>query len=186
MTNENERTYTLEELTLANTVQEIETHVAQGGWDGPPRVFAIIRTKEALETTPELATQMPELLVQLEANELSMLSIEQEGLPDTETLEELLGSLTWPSTVHGAGIVVERVMVPPEAEAQMPADLDEALAFLHDHPQREDVRLAVGVLRDGPSWCAIRTRRHDDASKVATGPDLVPGLVAGLRATFED
>ncbi len=88
MTNENERTYTLEELTLANTVQEIETHVAQGGWDGPPRVFAIIRTKEALETTPELASQMPELLVQLEANELSMLSIEQEGLPDTETLEE--------------------------------------------------------------------------------------------------
>src|SRR5690606_16523047 len=59
MTNENERTYSLEELTLANTVQEIETHVAQGGWDGPTRVFAIIRTKEALATTPKLATQMP-------------------------------------------------------------------------------------------------------------------------------
>lgn len=186
MTNENERSYTLEELTLATTVQEIETHVAQGGWDGPPRVFAIIRTQEALRTTPELAEQMPELLVQLEANELAMLSIEQEDLPDADTLEELLGSLTWPDTVHGAGIVVERVMVPPEAELQMPADPEAALAFLQEHPQREDVRLAVGVLRGGPSWCAVRTRRHDDATRVATGPDLVPGLVAGLRATLED
>ncbi len=68
----------------------------------------------------------------------------------------------------------------------MPSDPDEALSYLAEHPEREDVRLAVAVLRDGPSWCAIRTRRNDDPTQVALGPDLVPGLVAALTATFED
>lgn len=180
------REHTLEELTLSETIREIEQHVARGGWDGPPRVFAIIRTREALAASPDLATQMPELPGQVEANEHAMLSVEQEELPPADTLEELLGALAWPGTVHGAAIVVERVIVPPEAEAGMPRDADEALEYLAQHPDREDVRLAVAVLRDGPSWCAIRTRRNDDATQVALGPDLVPGLVSALRATFED
>lgn len=186
MTTEGAREHTLEELTLSETIREIEQHVARGGWDSPPRVFAIIRTKEALESSPELAQQMPELPSQVEANEFAMLSIEQEDLPPADTLEELLGSLAWPPTVHGAALVVERVIVPPEAEVGMPSDPDEALSYLAEHPEREDVRLAVAVLRDGPSWCAIRTRRNDDPTQVALGPDLVPGLVAALTATFED
>lgn len=186
MTTQNERSFTLEELTLAETVREIEMHVSTGGWDAAPRVFAIIRTKQALADSPELAQQMPELPAQVEANEFSMLSIEQEDLAPAASLEELLGSIAWPPTVHGAAVTVERVMVPPTAEAAMPSDPDAAIAYLAEHPDRQDVRLAVGVLRDGPSWCAVRTRAHDDEKAVALGPDLVPGLVEALRATFED
>lgn len=186
MSTDGAREHTLEELTLSETLREIEQHVARGGWDGPPRVFAIIRAKDALADFPSLAEQMPELPAQVEANEFAMLSLEQEDLPPAQTLEELLGSLAWPPTVHGAALVVERVIVPPEAEVGMPADPDDALAYLAQHPEREDVRLAVAVLRDGPSWCAIRTRRNDDPTQVALGPELVPGLIAALTATFED
>jgi len=54
------------------------------------------------------------------------------------------------------------------------------------HPERDDVRMAVGVLRSGESWCAVRTRSHDEDTSVIGGPDLVPGLVEGLRATLEN
>lgn len=181
-----DRTFTLEELTLSETVREIEQHVATGGWDGPPRVFAILRTARALEATPELAEQMPELPTALEANQYHLLSVEQEDLPPASSLEELLGSLAWPATVDGAAVVVERVIVPPEAEVDMPDDPDAAIAYLAEHPERQDVRLAVAVLRDGPSWCAIRTKANDDPTQVGLGPDLVPGLVEALHATFTD
>jgi hypothetical protein len=42
------------------------------------------------------------------------------------------------------------------------------------------------VLRDGTSICLLRQREHDSDDKVATGPDLAPGLVAALRASFDD
>src|SRR5665648_8012 len=61
---------------------------------------------------------------------------------------------------------------------------DEALAYLMAHPDRQDVRMAVGVLRSGESWCAVRTRANDDDDAVAGGRDLVPGLVEAVTATF--
>ena len=66
----------------------------------------------------------------------------------------------------------------------MPSDDDAALAYLMSHPDRQDVRIAVGVLRTGESWTALRTRANDADDDVAKGPDLVPGLVEALRATF--
>ena len=54
------------------------------------------------------------------------------------------------------------------------------------HADRQDVRLVVGVLRDGTAMCALRQRAHDDEASVALGPDLVPGLVHALLATFAD
>jgi hypothetical protein len=74
--------------------------------------------------------------------------------------------------------------VPPEAEADLPTDPAEALAALAAHPDREDVRMAVGVLRTGESWCALRSRSHDDDTMVAGSPDAVPGLVSALAATL--
>jgi len=46
------------------------------------------------------------------------------------------------------------------------------------------MRMAVGVLRSGESWCAVRTRANDDDDAVAGGRDLVPGLVEAVTATF--
>jgi len=81
-------------------------------------------------------------------------------------------------------VVVERVVLPPAAEEAMPADPDEALAYLMAHPDRQDVRMAVGVLRSGESWCTVRTRANDDDDAVAGGRDLVPGLIEAVTATF--
>lgn len=184
MTSQPESNFTPEQLTLSETVREIEMHVAQGGWDGPTRVFALVRTAEALRTSPELAQQLPDVVASSEQNPNHLISIEQEDLPPAETLEELLGSLSWPDSVHGAAVVVERFILPPEAEADMPTDPDEALAYLTAHPERQEVRLAVAAMRGGPSWCAIRSRQNDNAESVGLGPDLVPGLIEAVRATL--
>lgn len=171
---------------IADAVHEIERHVADAGWDGPVRVFALVRTAAALAADPDLARLLPaESVAAAQADPAHLTSVEQEGLPSASNLEDLLGRLSWPPTVDGAAVVVERVVLPSAAEAQMPADPDEALAYLMAHPDRQDVRIAVGVLRDGDAWCAVRARANDDDAAVAGGTDLVPGLVAALASTFE-
>lgn len=172
---------------LDRAVRELERHVARGGWDGPVRVFALIRTAEALARDPSLRDQLPpDLVASADADTEHVTSVEQEGLPEADSIEELLGQLAWPGTVDGAAVVLERIVVPPDAERDLPDDPDAALRRLLDHPAREDVRMAAGVLRSGHSACALRTRRHDDDAAVASGTDLVPGLVAALRATLDE
>lgn len=171
---------------LTAAVREIELHVARAGWDAPVRVFALVRTQQALATEPTLVDQLePDVLAAARTNPWHLTSVEQEGLPAAEDVEQLLGQLSWPSTVDGAALTVERVVLPPAAEAQMPADPDAAVAYLMGHPDRQDVRIAVGVLRDGAAWCAVRTRAHDSDDQVGGGPDVVPGLVAALRSTLD-
>ncbi len=170
---------------LADAVREIERHVATAGWDAPVRVFALVGTARALAVEPALAVQLaPEVVAQARTDPHHLTSIEQDGLPRADSLEHLLTLLSWPATIDGAAVVVERVVLPSAAEEAMPADPDEALTYLMNHPDRQDVRLAVGVLRSGESWCAVRTRAADDDAAVAGGPDLVPGLVAAVGATL--
>lgn len=170
---------------LAFAVHEVEQHVAAAGWDGPVRVFALVATGRALAAEPALAHQLPPAVVALARQDPHHLtSVEQEGLPAADDLEGMLGGLSWPGTVDGAAVVVERVVLPPAAEESMPADPASALDYLMGHPDRQDVRLAVGVLRSGESWCAVRTRAHDDDASVAGAADLVPGLVEAVAATL--
>ena len=174
------------QAALAGAVHEIERHVAQAGWDGPVRVFALVRTGAALDASPELAGQLPaDVVAAARLDPTHLTSVEQEGLPPAADLEELLGGLSWPPTVDGAAVVVERVVLPPAAEEGMPADDDAALAYLMSHPDRQDVRLAVGALRTGETWSALRMRAADADDDVAGGPDLVPGLLEALQATFD-
>lgn len=171
---------------LDRAVRELERHVARGGWDGPVRVFALIRTADAITRDPTLRDQLPpDLVASASADPEHVTSVEQEGLPDADSIEELLGRIAWPDSVDGAAVVLERIVVPPEAERDLPAEPDAAHRRLLDHPAREDVRMAAAVLRSGHSACALRTRRHDDDAAVASGTDLVPGLVVALRETLE-
>lgn len=173
------------ERSLAEAVHEIERHVAGAGWDGPVRVFALVGTAGALAAEPSLAGRLPPAVVVLAADDPHHLtSVEQEDLPGAADLEDLLAGLSWPPTVDGAAVVVERVVLPPAAEEAMPDDADEALAYLMAHPDRQDVRLAVGVLRTGEAWCAVRTRAADTDDAVAGGTDIVPGLVQAVAATL--
>jgi hypothetical protein len=77
-------------------------------------------------------------------------------------------------------------MLPPDVEREMPAAEGEALQWLGEHPDRQEVRLVVAVLRDGSRAAALRMRAHDDETSVLTGRDLVPGLAGALAATFAD
>jgi hypothetical protein len=173
-------------FALASAVLEVERHVAAAGWDAPVRVFALIRTSAALAAEPSLAGQMTsDVLAAATTTPWHLTSVEQEGLPAADDLEDLLAGLGWPPTVEGAVVTVERIVLPPAAEDAMPADPDAALGYLMSHPDRSDVRLAVGVLRGGASWCAARTRAFDADDRVAQGPLLVPGLVDAVRSTFE-
>lgn len=170
----------LDPLSIA--ALETERYVAGSGWDQPPRLFSLVRTLTLVEREPQL---LNDLAVTDHAPE-SLTAIEQEGLHLSTNLESVLGRIAWPEDVDGCAFAVERLVVPPEAEQDLPDDPDAAMEALARHPDRQDVRLLAAVMRDGRSVCLIRQRAHDSDDAVATGPDLAPGLVAALKATFED
>ena len=173
------------DTSLDRAVRELERHVATAGWDGPVRVFALVHTARAMAADPQLRRQLPsDVVAQADGDASHITSVEQVDLPRGETLEAVLGQITWPPTVDGAAVVVERFVVPPAAERDLPEDPAAALDALLAHPERQDVRLAAAVLRDGTSACAVRTRSHDQDFAVGTGPDVAPGLVAALRETL--
>ena len=167
---------------LSIAALDTERHVAAAGWDQAPRLFALVRTAGLLEREPQLRAGMS-------GSDLApgaLTAIEQEGLHRSTNLESVLGRVAWPEDVDGCAFAVERMVVPPDAEAGLPSEPDAAVTALTTHPDRRDVRLLVAVLRDGTSVCLLRQRAHDSDDAVATGPDLAPGLVAALLATFED
>lgn len=166
---------------------ETEAHVAVSGWDQPVRVFALVRTAAALEADPDVAGLLEAAAVEEARRDPELLMVvEQEGLPAAADLEHLLAQLAWPESVHGAAISIERLVLPAAAQEEADAitDAAERLAFLQARPDREDIRMVVGVLRSGESWCALRSRTHDDDASVYQGEQLVPGLVEALAATF--
>jgi hypothetical protein len=165
---------------LVTSALETERHVAAAGWDQPPRLFALVRTAGLLEREPHLRAELGR------GDAEGFTAIEQEGLPNTSSLESLLARLAWPPDVDGVALAVERLVVPPEAERDLPEDPDQAAEVLAAHPDRKDVRLLVAVLRDGESTCLLRQRDHDADDKVASGSDIAPALVQALGATLQD
>jgi hypothetical protein len=168
--------------TLASAVREIEAHAAESGWDQPPKLFALVPSVDLLREEPRLAAALG--LDEATAAG-SLTPVEQEQLPGGEALEAAVPQLIWPEEVAGAAAVVERIVLPPSAEAAVPDDRTAALEFAAGHPERADVRLAVGVLRDGSSHCVVRLRSVDESDARLEGADLVPGLVAVLAASLE-
>lgn len=173
--------------SLTRAVLATERHVAEAGWDQAPRLFALVRTAALLAREPALRSALdPSALAGAGVDPEHLTSVEQDGLAPTSSLETLLGHLAWGPEVDGVAVCVERLVVPPDAERELPTDPDVALAHLSAHPHRQDVRILAAVLRTGGQQCALRQRGHDDGGAVALGPDLVPGLIAALRATLTD
>ncbi|XRQ04428.1 PPA1309 family protein [Actinomadura welshii] len=165
---------------LEEVVLDLERHSAQEGWDGAPRLYALVRSAELRRAEPDLADRLG-----LPPDADTLAALEQPSLPERDAVEDALASIAWPEAVEGCALVMERVVLPPEAEADIPEDEAEAAAYAANHPGREDVRMVVGVLRDGDRHSALRLRRHDSDDEVLTGPDLVPALAEALAATFE-
>jgi hypothetical protein len=171
---------------LTRAVLEIDTYASGLGWDQPARLFALVDTARLRSQEPSLADQLG--LTGSEEAPGGLTPIEQDELPAGQALDEFLATIAWPDVIAGCALTVERLMLPPSAEAAIPDDLDDAslAAWVAAHPERQEVRMTVGVLRDGGRESAVRLRAKDSPTEVLTGADLVPGLAEALTATFED
>ncbi|MGW7207837.1 PPA1309 family protein [Streptomyces sp. NPDC054837] len=170
---------------LTRAVLEIDEYVSGLGWDQPARLFALVDTARLRAQEPGLAAQLG---LEDEQATTGLTPIEQEEIPAGKPLDEFLGTIAWPDPVVGCALTVERLMLPPSAEASVPEGLsDKKLSqWVAEHPDRQEVRMTVAVLRDGTRDSALRLREKDSPTEVLTGGALVPGLAEALSATFED
>jgi hypothetical protein len=168
-------------MRLVELVREVEKHVAAEGWDQNPRMFALARTSELVRLEPELAAALGAAAEDPE----SLTPIEQEPLDTGRPLDEVLATTMWPAEVAGAALVIERLVLPPSAEESLDEGDASALEDAASaHPDREDVRMAVVVTRDGGRVCALRLRSHDVDDEVLVGENVVPRLADALAATL--
>ena len=168
---------------LAAAVREIEAHAAEAGWDQPSRLYALVPTADLLAREPGLAAAMG---IDEASAAGSLTPVEQDHTPVDKSLEDVLGQIMWPAEVFGCAAVVERLVLPPEADDQIPDESAAAEEFAATHPERQEVRLVAGATRDGSTFCALRFRSHDDAASVVQSPDLVPALLELLQSTLEN
>jgi hypothetical protein len=160
---------------LRRAALEVEAHVGAEGWDQPPRLFALVPTADLVAREPALADQL--------SSDLDGITPVEQELDPSRELEDLLTEIEWPDAVIGCAAVIERIMLPPDAEESLPDDPEALVAAAAAHPDRQEVRLVAAVTRDGRSHSAVRAREPLDA-ELLEGPDLVPGLIEHLRGTL--
>ena len=170
------------DVVLRAAVREIEAHAAEAGWDQPARLYALVPTSDLVAREPALAAAMG--LGEADAAG-SLTPVEQDDVPVDRSLESVLETIMWPAEVFGCAAVVERLVLPPEADQQLPDDPRSAEEYAAEHPDRQEVRIVAGATRDGSTY-ALRLRTHDDPLSVLESPDLVPGLLELVRGTLEN
>lgn len=151
---------------VAASAREVEEFVASAGWNQPTQLFALVATAEILRQQPELAAQLDP--------DSEFTPVAQEELPEGD-LAEALGRIAWPDLVQGCALAQEIVVLPPEAESELPdvggaggagtdgrdadeEDLERLRRAAADHPSRTEARLVAAVLRDGEASCVMRLR----------------------------
>ncbi|PRX43565.1 hypothetical protein B0I33_11422 [Prauserella shujinwangii] len=178
--------------SVAALAREVEEFVATAGWDQQPQLFALVPTRELLRQQPELADQVD--------TESPLTPVAQEPLPEGD-LAESLGRIAWPETVEGCALAQEIIVLPPDAESELPdvgettgeEDVDRLRRAAADHPSRTEARLVAAVLRDGTAACVMRLRGvrapeggdEGDVDEIVEHPELAPNLVDALRATLQ-
>ena len=167
-----------EDPDLATAVAEVEQFVGSAGWDRPPQLFALVRTRE-------LAAAEPSLAAGLDSSEFT--PIAQDALPDHD-LERALAQVAWPPAVAGCALVQEIVVLPPSAQEVLSPDPTTAAAQAAAHPERTEARLVAGVLRDGPRACLLRVRvgAGTEELPLLRGAELAPNLLDTLAHTFDE
>jgi hypothetical protein len=169
---------------LPAIAREVEEFVATAGWDQPPQLFALVPTAELVAREPGIAGSV-------DAG-APLTPIAQDPMPglrdDPTALDRALAQVSWPAGVAGCALAHEVLVLPPDAEESLPAggSADEQQRAAAAHPARREVRLVAAVLRDGASECVLRLRATDaEPEHLVHGPDVAPGLVAALHATFQ-
>ncbi|MGB7962763.1 MAG: PPA1309 family protein [Propionicimonas sp.] len=165
-----------DEAALAAALVEVERHVQRSGWDQPARLFALVRTAELIAAEPGLAEHLGKGLAD------GFTSIEQEEFSAGADLGETLERITWPPTVAGCVLALERSFVPPEVETELPSDPAQAAIVVASHPLRLDLRVVVGATRGGGSHGVARVKGTEE---LVGGADLVPDLAWALSRTLD-
>ncbi|MDN5563995.1 hypothetical protein EDD41_0039 [Luteococcus japonicus] len=161
---------------LVAALVEIEHHVGSLGWEQPARLFALVRTVDLLAAEPQLADQLRV------TSDDALSSIEQDDFHDGEDPMTALAKIQWSENVHGCAMSLERTFLPTGLEDQIPEDPQEAASFVANHPQRQDIRVVVGALRDGSSHGVARLVSQPE--ELLGGHDLVPALSRALSETL--
>lgn len=166
---------------LDRALTEIELHVRDDGWDQSPRLYALAPTKDLVTREPGLADQLG--IAPDEAPAGGLTPIEQDL--GEHAIEDLLATIAWPDTVDGCALALERIVLPPGAEDDLPDDDDDATSWAQQHPERADVRVVVGVLRDGTRWSVLRVRGHEEDTDLIHGAELSAELADALASTLQ-
>jgi hypothetical protein len=176
---------------LPGVVREVEDFLAGSGWDQPPQLFALVPTADLLAAEPGLAGSLPA------GDGLTPVAQDPIGGADVASALE---QICWPDAVTGCAFTQDIVVLPPAAEAELdeaveavPASVDSAeadqmaLRFAHNHPERREARLVVGVLRSGGYCCLMRLRGvEDEPDQLVEHPDLAPNMVTALLRTLDN
>lgn len=167
---------------LVAALLDIERYVGRFGWDQPARLFALVDTRAFITREPELAAQFG-LRADTDVLPGALTSIEQEDFHDGDDLGSTLASIMWPASVAGCALTLERAVLPPTAELELPDDPAAAAQVVAHHDARHDLRLVVGVLRSGERHGVARLASNPD--DLLGGGDLVPALLDALAHTLE-
>lgn len=170
------------QLALMAALLELERHVRENGWDQPPRLFALVLTENLVNSEPELAATLGLRSVAGGAPPGGLTAVEQEDFRPSADLLDDLAALEWPEAVFGCAVAVERSFLPMGAEQDIPDDASAAAKFVADHPQRQDVRVLVGVDREGHRHGVARL--VSEPHELLAADDLVPGLTSALAHTL--
>lgn len=175
---------------LGRTLREALDFVAPSGPDQPPTVFALV-------PTPVLAQLDPELVDPDDDSPLSLLA--EDPLPaagpgdDAEpyaALEEFLATASWPEPVVGAAVVLDIVVLPPDARADLSEQHQPPLvrSAARNHPDSRSARLAVGALRGGPRLALLELvpESTDEPHELRTHPELAADLQDALSAALAE
>jgi hypothetical protein len=172
-----------QETSLVAVLLEIERHVASGGWDQPARLFALVSTTRLMTAEPALADRLSRPSVTLAARpDDHLTAVEQEHFVASADLVEDLVRLSWPDSVDGCAVAVERTFLPVGVDVELPDDPIGAAEAVAAHPDRHDVRVVVGVDRRGGRHGVARLRSNPE--ELLGGADIVPGLVEVLAHTL--
>lgn len=162
---------------LIACLADIERHVSDNGWDQPARLFALVATSALLEVEPQLQGRVPETAAD------ALTAVEQDDFASGVDVLERLHQIFFPETVDGVAIAMERSFLPPKFEEDIPDDPEAAVDFVMHHPEKTDVRVVVGVLRDGTQHGLARLVSNPE--DLLGAADLVPGLTEALNRTLE-
>jgi hypothetical protein len=169
------------EALLAALV-ELEHHVAEGGWDAPPRLFALVETDALAAAEPGLARSLHLRTTADGASPGALTAIEQDTFVPTDDLLGDLAGIEWPDEVFGTAVATVRTFLPSSVEVELPEDPAEAAALVAGHPAAQEIRVVVGVDRSGAQHGVARLRTQPD--ELLAGTDLVPGLATALAHTL--